>query len=369
MRIVFFVNHFFPSVGGVQWSVLRTAEALAARGHELTLLTETPADESSDDTKLPFRVLRFRVPLRRPFTRIGYWRWMWSQRMLLSEADVLHFHDYTTFFHWFLPLRVLIRRPRYAVTFHGFEHWPIRLRHRFFRSVTAHACDVRFAVGDYLRDFYRHPIDAVFLGAPVRALSKSEGKEEAVFAYAGRLAADTGILPVLTALAGAAAESGIAVRIRIAGDGPLRAAVEQLQGSHVTMDLPGAVEDTSEILTSACWIIATGYLGILEAFTAGIPVIAPAWNSLKRRYLASIPEANSVITVLESEQQSRGFFLELLRGELDAVLAEKTVRAAGVVSQLTWADIAVLHESWYMPRVPAAGRAASQTQLAATRLQ
>ncbi len=359
MRIIFFVNHFFPSVGGVQWSVLRTAEALAARGHDLVLVTETAADESWDDTRLPFKVLRFQVPLRRPLTRLGYWHWMWKKRALLASADVLHFHDYTTFFHWFLPLRAVIRRPRYAVTFHGFEHWPVRLRHRFFRSVTAHACHVRFAVGEYLRAVYGHPIDAVFLGAPVRTIRVPTRTTEPVFAYAGRLAEDTGILPVLSALAEASGEAASRVHVRIAGDGPLRAVLERLRNSRFIVDMPGTLEDPTEILAGGRWIIATGFLGILEAFEAGIPVIAPAMTSLKQIYLRSIPEADSLLTVLESPEQSRRFFVDLLTGKVDALLEEKAARARAFVSHVAWADIAHLLESWYRSERRDAGQAHS----------
>ncbi|MBE0645176.1 MAG: glycosyltransferase family 4 protein [Bacteroidetes bacterium] len=369
MRIVFFVNHFFPSVGGVQWSVLRTAEALAARGHELILVTETKADATSRDEALPFRIMRFHVPLRRPFTRLGYWRWMWGQRKLFASADVLHFHDYTTFFHWFLPLRLLIRRPRYAVTFHGFEHWPIKRRHRLFRSVTAACCDARFAVGDYVRQLYGHPVDAVYLGAPIRSLPRFQRTDQAVFGYVGRLADDTGILPLLTALARAAEESCTAITIRLAGEGPLREKIERLRSPTVEVDMLGVLEDPGQLLASSRWIIATGFLGVFEAFDTGLPVIAPAYDFLKQHYFSSIPDAQEMLTILRDSGGSHAFFSALLAGKLEAVIEQKAVRAREFVSHLAWADIIVLLETWYEKETPEAGRIVSQVKIHETRRQ
>lgn len=367
MRIVFFANHFFPSIGGVQWSVLRTAESLVRRGHDVTVVTETPSDGQSDDGSYPFELIRFRVPLRRPFTRIGYWRWMWSRRVLLDAADVLHFHDYTTFFHWFLPLRPFVRHPRYAVTFHGYEHWPIRRRHRFFRAVTARLCHARFAVGEYIRVLYRHPVDAVYIGAPVRDIPAFEPPDTPVFSYAGRFADDTAILPLLRSLSAAAGETalpgGMPVRIRLAGDGPLRDRIAQLGTAALRVEFLGTTMETAALYDGARCIIATGYLGIFEAFASGIPVLVPAFNPLKRLYVESIPDACSMLTLLGSEAESESFFRSLLRGDENNMLREKAVRAAAFVSDLRWDDITYLLETWYSQETKTEARPRSQLQV------
>ncbi|MBR9974936.1 MAG: glycosyltransferase family 4 protein [Bacteroidetes bacterium] len=353
MHIVFFVNHFLPDVGGVQWSTLRTAEALVRRGHRVTVITETAAGEMDDDA-FPFDIIRFRVPVRRPFTRFGYWRWMWRQRRMLATADVLHFHDYTPFFHWFLPLRALIHGPRYAVTFHGFEGSPIRLRHRFFRAVTARCCHVRFAVGDYLRHQYRHPIDAVYIGAPVRMMAPVTGGQDRKrsglsFFYAGRLAEDTGILPFLECLHDCTGRTKTNAVVRIAGEGPLREAAEALVTEHLDIDFLGVRDDLTGLYKEADLVIATGFLGIFEAWSTGLPVLVPAFDELKRLYVASIPEAEDSLTIMTTVAQCRELILILLRGEGSTILSGRAHHAIGFVSQLRWDDIAVMYEAWYDP--------------------
>lgn len=368
MRIVFFVNHFFPSVGGVQWSVLRTAESLVRKGHQVTIITETPADNESKDALFPFELIRFHVPLRRPFTRFGYWRWMWARRALFDAADVLHFHDYTTFFHWFMPLRPFIRRPRYAVTFHGYEHWPIRYRHRCFRAVTALLCHARFAVGEYIRQLYRHPVDAVYIGAPVRDIAFHASADSAVFAYAGRFADDTGILPLLRALSAASnarrdTEPNQQLHLRLAGEGPLHDRIAQLGTSAFRIDFLGTTRETAALYDGARYIIATGFLGIFEAFASGIPVLVPAFNPLKRLYVESIPGAASMLTMLRSEEEGEHFFRRLLRGDENDIMQAKAARAAAFVSDLRWDDITVLLETWYFPETRREERPTSQLQV------
>jgi glycosyltransferase involved in cell wall biosynthesis len=368
MQIVFFVNHFFPSIGGVQWSVLRTAESLVRKGHHVTVVTETPDDTESDGAIYPFELIRFHVPLRRPLTRVGYWRWMWTQRGRFNAADVLHFHDYTTFFHWFLPLRLFITRPRYAVTFHGYEFWPIRQRHRIFRSVTAHLCHVRFAVGDYIRQLYHHPVDAVYIGAPVRDVPYRAGADDEVFAYAGRFAEDTAIFPLLRALSAASGNDDHVkktqpLQLRLAGHGPLRDVIAQLGTSAFRIEFSGTTHETAALYDGARYIIATGYLGIFEAFASGIPVLVPAFNPLKRLYVESIPAAASMLTILGSEDESEMFFRRLLRGDEDDILQEKAAVAAAFVSDLRWDDITYLLETWYSPETRGKERPTSQLQV------
>lgn len=346
MRIVHITNHFLPSSGGVEWSVLRTAEAQVRAGHEATVITETPAGDWSDSNLL-MSVHRFQVPLAWPFTRLFYWHRMWSLRRLLRSADVLHFHDYTVFIHWFLPLRFLIRGPRYAVTFHGFEHWPVRWRHQVFRSLTARFCHVRFAVGSFVRELYRHPVDAVYLGAPVRQVNEIERSRDMTFVYTGRLAPDTLLLPMVRLLSAAARESGTALRFEAAGEGELRDALSGLAHDHCDIVLHGQIADTLPVLHNARFIVATGFLSILEAFQTGIPVIIPAFSTIKQQYVDSIAGIDDLATVLRSEEEGRPTLRDMLSGTREPALLEKAVRARAFVSDHTWDDISIMLEQWY----------------------
>ncbi len=346
MRIVHITNHFLPSAGGVEWSVLRTAEAQVRAGHEVSVITETPVGAWQDD-ELACTVHRFQVPVVRPITRLFYWRRMWGFRALLRSADVLHFHDYTVFVHWFLPLRPLIRGPRYAVTFHGFERWPVQAHHQFFRSLTAWLCHVRFGVGSYLRALYRHPIDAVYLGAPIREFPAMPQNDKMVFVYTGRLEKDTLLLPLVQLLRDAAMQTRIPVRLELAGSGSLRTELQELEHEGFEMLLHGQIEDTLPVLRNARYLVATGFLSLFEAFQTGIPVIVPAFNSMKQQYFASIEHLDTLATVLRSEQEAEEVLQGILKGALQSALQEKAERARAFVSEHTWDDISRILIQWY----------------------
>ena len=362
MRIIFLTDRFSPGTGGVERSAQLTAEALQALGHEIDVLTENVFGAPVSEI-LPsgVRIWRFTVPRVRPLTKLIYWKRLWSFRWLLREADVLHFHDFHTLLYWFGPLRLLIRRPVYAITFHGFEGWPIRRRHRLLRRLAAASTDVRFGVGEYLRHFYDHPIDDVFIGAPVHVRKSEENGEEkwnsppgrglsseavpAHFAFVGRLASDNGIVEALSALSRMALRLPAVCSVNIAGDGVLRTELHSLEHEKFHIRAYGSMKDPSPCTVDAACMIATGFLGILDAFAMRKPVIIPAFTPVKRRYVASIPCVEEMAWVAASPEQFAEFGRMLMAGELDS---EVKVRAAGkFVSSCSWSNIALQHLQAY----------------------
>ena len=350
MTIIHVVNHFLPRRGGVELSVACTAEAHMRRGNHVTVITETPALDDEDRT-LSYQVLRFSVPILRPFTRLLYWRWMWRHRALLNNADVLHFHDYTTFIHWFLPLRAFIRKPLYAVTFHGFEQWPVRLRHRAMRNLTARLTHARFAVGQYIASYYGHAIDAFHLGAPVRTLPKLRRGEDAVFAYVGRLAPDTGILHFAEGLRDAARQIGIDVELRLAGDGPQRETLAALDSRNFRVLFHGVVDDPIPVYDGARYLIATGFLALYDAFQTGIPVIIPAYNEMKQRYIRSIEGIETMALVLDNDDASKNSLQELLLGEQEGAAMLRAAAASAWVADLGWDAVAAMTDDVYQRKL------------------
>jgi len=345
MRILFFANHFLPRLGGVEWSVARSAEALAARGHEVTVITETQSMEN--DTEKAFSVIRFSVPIRRPITRLYYWARMWSMRRLFRSADVLHFHDYTTFVHWFFPLRALVRRPSYVMTFHGFEQWPIRFKHRMFRRLAAACMDYRFGVGSYLCKYYGHAFDAFYIGAPVRRLQSVQRGHEAVFAYVGRLTDDTDIACIARALRDAARIAQEHVVLRIAGEGNLLDSLLEFGDDALHVEYHGTVHDPTPVYHAARYIVATGFLSLMDAFQTGIPVLFPTLNALKRDYAQSIQGIERMAVLLDDSDGLVEQLADLLTRADDVEHISRALRAREFVSHCTWNNIAELFETSY----------------------
>ena len=76
MRILLHSHAFLPSLGGIERSSQLLAEALCACGHQLDLVTATPASDPAWDRSQPYRIWR-RPPLPRLLT-------------LLARAEIVH---------------------------------------------------------------------------------------------------------------------------------------------------------------------------------------------------------------------------------------------------------------------------------------
>ena len=68
MRILIYSRAFLPKIGGLELNVAHLAEQLVQRGHEVVVITSTPAEGNNG---LPYRVLRNVGPL----TFLRWVRW------------------------------------------------------------------------------------------------------------------------------------------------------------------------------------------------------------------------------------------------------------------------------------------------------
>jgi glycosyltransferase involved in cell wall biosynthesis len=355
MRIVFFTHRYPPDIGGVERTVRGISRALIELGHSVTVITETVGAAHPGSASMPV-VEELRVPKRRPFTRLLYWRWMWRRRNVFASSDALHFHDYGTFVHWFLPLRWLVRAPVYAMTYHGFDSWPIRMRDRAYRRLASWCMDTTFGSGSYLRAYYRHRIDRTSVGAPSTRLVSATSVGERRFVFVGRLAADTMIDEIVRCVRDAAEWTGIACELALVGDGPLRDTLRAFETPRFTLRFHGALDEPETVLAGARWIIATGLLAALEGFALAKPVVLPALHALKRDYFDSIPEVRSKALVAESEGELTAMFETLLRAESDDPLHDRVDRARAYADTLSWTGIAQMYLDGY-----ADGRRARRT--------
>lgn len=341
MRIVFFTHRFLPDVGGVQLSVEATGLALAADGHDVHIITESKGPDRIGD----MTVHRLQIPRLRPITRLLMWRSLLRLLSLFRSSDVLHFHDYGTYIHWFLPLRPFCRRPVYAMTFHGFDGWPITLRHHVWRDVAARMMDVTFAVGSYVRTLYAHRIDYCFLGAPLRAQAPS-APDALHILFVGRLADDTGVLPVLDALDRASRAKGVRTTVTLVGeasDGWGRDA-RSWQALALTQHPPTL--DVDSFIAEASVIIATGLLALFDAFACRRCVLVPALTPVKREYVSSITEIDALALVARSDGELDAIARHVLEGGWKDE-GKRIARARTFAEGHTWQGIAALHLEAY----------------------
>ncbi len=336
MRILAITPSFFPSIGGVETHVRRVSERLAARGHQLTVLTQ--ADEPSEEQL--GNLLVHRLPRA---NLLSTWR---AARPYLAAADIVHCHDAYSFLHFYLPSCWLPpKRPVFA-TFHGYERYPIPRealkRRRFVRRRVINS----LCMGDFICKWYGATCYAVSYGGvdSVEEVPRLPEKPSAVFI--GRLAEDTSLLLYLDALVMLRRDFGKRFHLTVVGDGPLRPIAEKYaKAQGLWVKFLGAQPDPIPELAKASIAFVTGYLSIWQALTFKRLVFSIYDNDLKRDYLLGFPEAEQVMVAVGGARD----MAEALNRHLADPKAggEMRERGAQLAAENTWDRVADLYEAMY----------------------
>jgi len=121
MKILFFCRRFWPLIGGVEKHVLEISKRLIEKGNKITIVTEWSKDDGGFKGFEEFeRIDIYRIPITASerLKKFQIWQWLWKNRKLINEADIVHCHDV---FYWYLPFRFLYQRKKVFTTFHGYE--------------------------------------------------------------------------------------------------------------------------------------------------------------------------------------------------------------------------------------------------------
>ncbi len=336
MRILAITPSFFPNIGGVETHVRCVSERLAARGHQLTVLTH--ADEPSEEQLGDLRVQRL------PHANlISTWR---AARHYLAASDIVHCHDAYSFLHFYLPSCWLPpKRPVFA-TFHGYERYPIPLealkRRRFVqRRVINSLC-----MGDFICKWYGTNCYAVSYGGVDPVAKPPPLTDEPSAVFIGRLAEDTSLLLYLDALVILRRDFGRHLHLTVVGDGPLRPIAEKYaKAQGLWVKFLGAQPDPRPELEKASIAFVTGYLAIWQALAYKRLVFSIYDNDLKRDYLLGFPQAKQVIVVVDNA----GALAEALNHHLADPKAGEEMRARGaqLAAENSWDRVADLYEAMY----------------------
>ena len=386
---------FFPpeNFGGDGVFVERLAGALASRGHRVTVVachdayricggtSKAPDDEAG--ASLPFRVVRLRSPLG-PLSPIATQltgRPLFKSRALEEtlapgKFDVIHFHNisliggpgvlafgagavklYTLHEHWLLcPTHVFWKEKsrlcdeKTCFTCQIRSGRPPQLwRYGSFLSRSLENVDLflapsRFTAEKHLAEGVTRPIRVLphFIpDAPARA----EVPQEPVFFYGGRLDRSKGPDALL------AAARGLEAKVRIAGEGPLKAELERrarelpnatvlgkLSAGQVGAEMAAA---RAVVLPSRC--LETFGLTAAEAMMRGVPVVAR-----RRGALSEIVEESGGGLLFEEDVQLPAILARLAR---DAPLARELGGRGRAAAQRLWRE--ETHLAAYLEEVEA----------------
>ena len=210
MRILIYSPAFYPNVGGIESLVSTLAHEFSRLGHEVKVVSRTPAD-GADDAQFPFAVVRRPRPLK-------LWRLMrWCEIYFQPNVSLRGL--------W--PL-AFARRPWVAshnnwyARADGRRAWQDRLKHRAARL--ASGISVSRAVAAHLRGAPSIVIPNAYREDVFRLTPSIARDAELVFV--GRLVSDKGADVLLDALARLCAR-GLTPGLTIVGGGPEEAALRR----------------------------------------------------------------------------------------------------------------------------------------------
>ena len=221
VKILLLTHAFYPHIGGLETVARVLAEEFLALGHEVQLVTRSPATmddgRTSDDARLfPFPV--HRNPTPRTLLRLTRW------------CDVFFQNNVSLQTLW--PL-LLVRRPwvvahqTWLTRTDGTIGWQDRLKIFLLRFGSPVA--ISRAVAEPL------PVRAEIIGNPYQADLfglRPDVPRDRPLAFLGRLVSDKGMDLLLEALAILQREDGAAPALTVIGDGPERGALEAVARAH-----------------------------------------------------------------------------------------------------------------------------------------
>lgn len=258
MEILFIAKHKAPRIGGVEKHIDAISHRLYAlgKGH-LRCKIKTISEE---DIKQPH--IKY-------FGLLYVWFWLFKNRILITDANIVHIHDV---FIWYLPFRFLFPRKRVFVTFHGWEgKYPIPLWNIFNKKMASYLCNGSISVGKYIEKWYGiTATHIIYGGVDLRCKIEDLRKIKNSIVWLGRQDEDTGIKEFRQWLT----TNGQGLKVK-----------------YVTN-----IKNPEKYLKTAEYCVPSGYLSYLEARNMGCKIMTFANNPLKEDYWKEIKSLKNIPT-------------------------------------------------------------------------
>ena len=335
--VIHLCRWYSPHVGGVETHVAAISQELHQRGWRVLVFTE------QHDAHLPLCEKKGGIEIYRKSAleseKMKTWQWLWSQRQLLDQADVIHAHDV---FWWLLPYyaaRFFTAHKKIFITFHGWEgQYPVPFKNKLQRWVWSRISTGTMHVGEWIREFYWDKPDVVTYGGTElekKDIPARRSKPLYSFVFCGRLSSENEITKYITLL-NELKSNQVAFEMTWVGDGPLRGKCEEVG------TVTGFVASPIQYLRNADIVFAASYLSILQAQSIGKVVGAFYSHPLKQRYLETFPGAKvMIITDQISEMEEK--LLKLLFE--DRQYEKLSQQAQKFAQQQTWDKVTNAYET------------------------
>lgn len=315
MTIVFLCRLFYPHIGGVEKHVREVGKRLVKDGNKLIVITEledfhvVPLYEQIDGMEV------FRIPVGtdEKGKKWVIWRWLWRNKEMLQNADIVHCHDV---FFWYLPFRFIFPRKRVYTTFHGYEGYPIRWQAIWMRKIAEKLSEGNICIGEFMRKWYGTSPTYISYGGVTVPNDKKVSPKPYSALFFGRLDEQTGIL-TYQAVIPIINKEFPQFTLTVVGGGELSTKLDH------NVTVTGFEEDIIPHLNNTRYAFVSRYLSILEALAAKRLVFAVYDNPLKEDYLKMTPFARFIIIEKTPEKLAEKVLFFLKNPEKEKQMVEK----------------------------------------------
>jgi glycosyltransferase involved in cell wall biosynthesis len=306
-KILFIAPNYLPHIGGVEKHLENLCKELQKDGHEITILVQKFDNSYKDYEKNGnIETIRLNKSDNKILRRINLLKYMIINIKSILKYDVIHFHDYITFWLYGLgayPILKLLGK-KIFITFHGWEgDVPPRKSVVLKRKLIEKLTTANISIGHFISKWYGTKADIVSYGGVIKVDNISQCQEDYIL-FVGRLAPDTGIFDYIKAWE--VVSKNTDMDFVICGDGFIKSDIEKYIKEHSIERIvfKGFVSDVENYIKNAKVIFTAGYLGILEAFSYKKNVIATYDNELKKDYLKMIPYHENMMWVVDNNIQN-----------------------------------------------------------------
>lgn len=349
MSILFLTRSYYPNVGGVEKHIEKISELLVKEGKEISIISENP--EISDSNHYHSNILSANITVKgNPqvyfikagkdnwFKKLRIWKELFSRIDLIRKAEIVHAHDV---YFWYLPFRFIFPFKKNYVTFHGYEGNKMpNKRSVFMHKIAEMLTNGNICIGKFLEKWYGTKADFISYGAVDKKYTdqkKAVKKQANKGVYIGRLEHEAGILEYLKAIK-ILKDKGVQVTVDVFGEGNLKdIAKEYVKANDLAVTFKGFVQNIEERLSIYGFAFVSRYLGILEALSFELPVIAHYNNAIKKDYLEMTPFSKYIKIVGSKEEIAIGLEDILKRDN------KKNILGYAWVKENTWEKMSSIY--------------------------
>jgi len=336
MKIIHFVRHFHPRLGGVEKHVYNVIQEQMRQGLEVDVITWQYENMLCYENYKGINI--YRSPALRSPLRNCLWHLKYLHKYITS--DVLHFHNLDSF--EYIPFLVFLKS-KIVLTLHGWGgKFPIPEKDKIrVKTVSERYASRIITVGHFVNKWYGIKSDAVIYGAVDDQLF-TENKSAKIYDICvfGRLESDAGITLYKDALEELIKLTGGKIKICIVGDGSMKESLlKSLVGAEI--NYVGFVKNTQQYLEQSKICFTSGYLGILECLAAQTKVCSVYDNQLKEDYLRLSPYADYIYITNNKDELIKQVLYNLSNDD------ESLPPVPNPIKDLNWSNLIEVYRKEY----------------------